>query len=353
MSETPEKQPNRVQIWLSELRLPFVTASIVPIILGTAIAWGVAGIFLWDVFLLTLIGGTFIHLGANVANDYWDYRQGSDNINVEYIRPFTGGSRMIQKGLLSPRAVLAGSIVLFSIGTAFGLYLILTRSFLVLILGLLGIFLGYFYSAPPFKFVSRGIGEIVIGICFGILLTLGAFLTQVQHFAWEPVIMALPIALLVSAILYINEFADLKADRDAGKYTLVVRLGRRRAANLYVAVLLLVYLIVIFAVLFNITSWYSLLILSTIPLSLTGAFYALRFYEQPMSMIPANVSTILNHLLTGITLSLAYLYLGLSPIFSSEIILLTTIITMIIVFLFTTLFSHRLHKQAQAMMKAS
>lgn len=338
---------------MGELRLPFTTASIVPIILGTAIAWGVTGIFLWDVFLLTLIGGVCIHLGANVANDYWDYRQGSDNINIEYIRPFTGGSRMIQKGLLSPRAVLAGSIALSSIGAIIGLYLTITRGLLVLVLGFLGIFLGFFYTAPPLKFVSRGIGEIVIGVCFGILLTFGAFYTQVQLFAWEPIIMALPVALLVSAILYINEFADFKADRDSEKYTLVVRLGRRRAAFLYVAILLLVYLIVGFSVLFNITTWFSLLLLSTIPLSLIGARYTLKFYEQPMAMIPANVSTILNHLLTGITLSVAYIYLGLSLIFSFELILLAVITTMIIVFLFTALFSRRLHKQAQAMMKAS
>ncbi|MFX1510316.1 MAG: 1,4-dihydroxy-2-naphthoate octaprenyltransferase [Promethearchaeota archaeon] len=353
MSEFQEEEPSKTKIWLGELRLPFATASVVPILLGTAIAWGVTGIFLWDVFILTLIGGVFIHLGANVANDYWDYRLGSDNINIEYIRPFTGGSRMIQKGLLSPKAVLAGSIVLSSIGAIIGLYLTITRGLLVLVLGFLGVFLGFFYTAPPFKFVSRGIGEIVIGICFGIFLTLGAFFTQTQFFTWEPIIMALPVAFLVSAILYINEFADFKADRDSGKGTLVVRLGRQRAAILYVAILLLVYLVVIFAILFNITTWYSILVLSTIPLSLIGARYTLKFYEQPKAMIPANVSTILNHLLTGITLSLAYLYLGLSMIFAFELILLAVITTMVIVFLFTALFSQRLHKQAQAMMQAS
>ncbi|MFX1564379.1 MAG: 1,4-dihydroxy-2-naphthoate octaprenyltransferase [Promethearchaeota archaeon] len=353
MSEDLKENPSKAKIWLEELRLPFVTASIVPILLGTAIAWGTTGIFLWDVFLLTLIGGVFIHLGANVANDYWDFRQGSDNINVEYIRPFTGGSRMIQKTLLSPRAVLAGSIMLFSSGAVIGLYLTITRGLLVLILGILGVFFGFFYTAPPIKFVSRGIGEIVIGICFGIFLTLGAFYTQTQLFSWEPVIMALPVAFLVSAILYINEFADFKADRDSGKYTLVVRLGRHHAAILYVALLLLIYLVVVFAVLFNITSWYSFLVLSTIPLSFIGGLYTLRFFDQPLAMIPANVSTILNHLLTGITLSLAYLYLGLSSILSPQIILLTALITGVISFLFTSLFSRRLHKQAQIKMLAS
>ncbi|MFW9984496.1 MAG: 1,4-dihydroxy-2-naphthoate octaprenyltransferase [Candidatus Odinarchaeota archaeon] len=349
MPENQEKRPGKAHIWLGELRLPFSTASIVPLLLGTAIAWAVTGVFLWDVFLLTLIGGVCIHLGANVANDYWDYRQGSDNINVDYIRPFTGGSRMIQKGLLSPREVLAGSIVIFSIGAIIGLYLTFTRGLFILILGILGIFLAFFYTAPPFKFVSRGIGELVIGICFGIFLTLGAFFTQAQILAWEPVIMSLPIALLVSGILYINEFADFIADRDAGKHTLVVRLGRKRASKLFVTLLILVYLIVIAAVIFNVTNRYSLIIFSTIPLSIIGIRYALKEYDHPLAMIPANVSTILNHLLTGITLTLAYIYFGLNIVFTSGLILPVVIVTGILCFAFAVLFSWRIHKQAQAM----
>lgn len=353
MPQNEEPHPNKARVWLGELRLPFTTASIIPILLGTAIAWGVTGIFLWDVFLLTLMGGVFIHLGANVANDYWDFRQGSDNINVEYIRPFTGGSRMIQKGLLSPRAVLIGSLVLFSIGAIIGIYLAFTRGFLVLILGLLGVFLAFFYTAPPIKFVSRGIGEIVIGICFGIFLTFGAFYTQSQYFAWEPVIMALPLSLLVSGILYINEFADYNADKESGKYTLVVRLGRHGAARLFLAILILVYLIVTLAVFFNITNWFSLIVFSTIPLSILGAYYTLKWFNQPMAMIPANVSTIFNHLLTGITLAIAYICFRLSLIFSSNVILIVVIVIGFVLFLGTLFFARRVHKQAQAMMQSS
>ncbi len=349
MPETQEKRPSKAQIWLGELRLPFTTASIVPLLLGTAIAWAMTGIFLWDIFLLTVIGGVCIHLGANVANDFWDFRQGSDNINVEYIRPFTGGSRMIQQNLLSPREVLAGSIVFFSIGAIIGLYLTFTRGFFILILGLLGIFLAFFYTAPPFKFVSRGIGEIIIGICFGIFLTIGAFFTQAQIIVWEPIVVSLPIALLVSGILYINEFADFTADRDAGKHTLVVRLGRKRASKLYVALLVLVYLIVVFAVLLRFTNSFSLIVFSTLPLSILGARYAIKEYNKPMAMIPANVSTILNHLITGITLTLAYVFFGLSIYLTPHLILLVVVISGILGFIITALISWRIHRQAKAM----
>ena len=349
MREINENRPSKARVWIRELRLPFTTASIVPIIFGTAIAWGTTGFFLWDVFLLTLLGGVSIHLGANVVNDYWDYHQGSDNINIEFIRPFTGGSRMIQEGLLSPRAVLAGSIIIFSIGAIIGIYLTFTRGFFILILGLLGIFLAFFYTAPPFKFVSRGVGEIIIGICFGIFLTLGAFFTQAQIIALEPIIVSLPIALLVSGILYINEFADFNADRDAGKHTLVVRLGRKRASKLYVALLVLVYLIVVFAVLLRFTNSFSLIVFSTIPLGILGARYALKECNNPMAMISANVSTILNHLITGITLTLAYVFFGLSIFLTSHLILPVVAVAGILGFIISALISWRIHRQAKAM----
>ncbi len=351
LSEILQSRPSKARIWFWELRLPFATASIVPILLGTTIAWALTGILLWDVFLLTLIGGVCVHLGANVANDYWDYRNGTDNINVEFIRPFTGGSRMIQKGLLSPREVITGSMILLSFASIIGLYLMAIRGLLVLILGLLGIFFGFFYSSPPIKFVSRGVGEIIIGICFGIFLTLGAFYTQSQFFAWEPVIVALPISFLISLVLYINEFADYNADKAAGKYTLVVRLGRKRASQLYAIILVFCYLIPSIAVLMKITNWYTLIAFSTLPLSILGAYYALSAYDRPIEMIPANVSTILNHLLTGITLLLAYLFLGLSFLFTPMVILPFVVLTGIIGSIGTTLFALRLHKQSQARQK--
>lgn len=353
MSEIRQSQPGKARIWFWELRLPFATASIVPILLGTTIAWALTGIFLWDVFLLTLIGGVCVHLGANVANDYWDYRNGTDNINVEFIRPFTGGSRMIQKGLLTPREVITGSIILLSFAGIIGLYLTVIRGLLVLVLGILGIFFGFFYSSPPIKFVSRGVGEVIIGVCFGIFLTLGAFYTQSQFFAWEPIIVALPISLLISLVLYINEFADYNADKAAGKYTLVVRLGRKRASQLYTIILVVCHLIPGLAALLKIANLYILIAFSTLPLSIIGAYYALSAYDRPMEMIPANVSTILNHLLTGITLLLAYLFLGLSFLFTPNVILPILVLSGIFTFSATTVFALRLHKQSQARQKGN
>jgi hypothetical protein len=101
---------NKVKIWITEIRAPFFTATVVPILLGAVIAWARADTFHWGYFLLTMAGGLLLHIGANVANDYFDHLSGADEMNVEFVRPFTGGSRMIQEGLLTPKAVLTGAL---------------------------------------------------------------------------------------------------------------------------------------------------------------------------------------------------------------------------------------------------
>ncbi|MGD9382376.1 MAG: prenyltransferase, partial [Candidatus Thorarchaeota archaeon] len=170
----PEK-PSKLKIWMLEMRLPFLTASITPVLLGTAMAWGMHGVFLWDIFLLTLVVGVCLHLGSNISNDYFDHVSTTDDINVEYVRPFTGGSRMIQLGWLSPREVLAGSFVAFGIAVVIGLYLAFSRDMLLLAFGIVGAASGFFYTAPPFRFVSRGYGEAFIGLNFGVLMVLGSY----------------------------------------------------------------------------------------------------------------------------------------------------------------------------------
>ncbi len=310
-NETSLTKPSKMRIWLAEMRAPFLTGAIVPVILGTCVAWASSGVFLPDFFLLTLIAGIFVHIGSNIANDYYDHQSGTDDMNVEFVRPFTGGSRMIQRGWMSPREVFAEAIIFFVLGGGIGLYLAYTRGIEVLILGIIGIGSGFFYTAPPFRFVSRGYGEVFIGLNFGVLMTLGAYFVQTQVLAWEAVFPSLPIAILITAVLYINEFPDHDADRDAGKRTIVVRMGRERAGKGYVVLMASVYLSILIPIIFNLTSWYTLLGLATIPAAVMGSQYALTHYDHHLMLIPAYASTVFNHLFTGLFLALSYLLLGL------------------------------------------
>ena len=310
---TAHVRPNKAKLWIAEMRAPFLTAAIVPIILGTAAAWSITGAFDWFLFVLTLVAGMSIHIGSNVANDYHDHMSGADDINVDFVRPFTGGSRMIQNGLMTPREVLAESIFFYALGSILGIYLALARGWIILLLGLIGLISGYFYTAPPLRLVSRGIGEVFIGLNFGILMTLGAYYVQTQQLPLSIAILALPVALLISGVLYINEFPDYDADKAAGKYTLVVRLGKKRAALGYIALMITVYLSILIPPLFGFTSLYSLVAIASVPLGIVGAKTAISNYESSLGLIPAYASTVMNHLFTGLFLAAGYILETVTP----------------------------------------
>lgn len=140
---------NKALLWVKAARPKFFTATIVPIMLGAAIAWNHTGKFNWTLFWLTLIGGIFIHAGLNFGNDYYDDKSRNDVVN-RTPTPFSGGSRMIQKKIFTASEVCVASLICFAIGSAIGLYLNFTlKGNAILILGIIGVFLAYFYTAPP------------------------------------------------------------------------------------------------------------------------------------------------------------------------------------------------------------
>ncbi len=298
---------SKKKTWLAEVRAPFFTATIVPILLGATIAWARTGTFHLGLFLLTLLGGLLLHTGTNVANDYFDHRSGTDDVNVEFVRPFTGGSRMIQSGLLTPREVLWGALAAFALACVVGLYLAYVRGPLIIVLGIFGIFCGFFYTAPPFNLASKGIGEFFIGLNFGVLMTLGSFFVQSGYLAWEPVVAAIPVGLLIAGVLYINEFQDAPADGSVGKDHLVVRLGRKKAALGYLMLIVATYAVIVLAALLRITSPFTLIALATLPVAIRAVGVARAHYDEYLQLVPANAATVFIHLLTGLLLSAGYL----------------------------------------------
>ncbi|TFG12313.1 1,4-dihydroxy-2-naphthoate octaprenyltransferase [Candidatus Thorarchaeota archaeon] len=300
---------SKILAWKAQLRAPFLTASGLPIILGTSVALALHGIVLWDVFFLAIVAGLCLHLGANSTNDYFDHTEegsGSDDINVNLVRPFTGGSRMLQKGVLLPKEVLAGSLLFFMVGSLIGLYLVYSRGLFILVLGLIGAGSGFFYSAPPFRFVNRGIGELVIGLNFGVLTTFGGYYVQTLDFNPEPIFASIPLATLIAGILFINEFPDYNADKGAGKRTLVVRLGRKKASRFYAILMVFLYTYTLIAGFLQLISITSLITFSTLPIAVFATRHTLQNYESPQDISPANASAVVLHLLFGIGLSIAY-----------------------------------------------
>jgi len=310
MSKADNPMLRKAQNWFIELRAPFLTATLVSIILGTAIAWTRNSSFNSVFFALALAGGLCAHLGTNIANDYFDHKSRNDEVNKEFVRPFSGGSRTIQQGLLTPKEVLGGSLLFFTVATSIGAYLILMNRPLVLALVLVGLVSGFFYTAPPLAWASKGIGEAIVGINFGALMTLGAYYVQTQTLLLEPIVASTPISLLILAVLYINEFPDYTADKAVGKKTLVVRLGRGKAVLGYAAIVFSAYLSVFLSVLLGITPLYTLLALIPLPLAAESVQHALKFHSEPFKLVPSNASTIVLHLVTSLLLSLGYFLQG-------------------------------------------
>ncbi|TFF92460.1 prenyltransferase [Candidatus Thorarchaeota archaeon] len=339
------REVSKARAWLQEVKLGILPASIVPIFIGTAVAFGLQGVFHLDLFLLTLAAGIFLHWGADVTNDYFDHTEGltgSDDVNVEFIRPYSGGSRTIQQGLLTPREVAIGAIVCYAVAGVIGIYLVIRLGWVILGLGLIGAFFGLFYSTPPIRLVKRGIGELVIGVVFGFLMVVGAYYVQVQtpiplqwpliipfQVFFEPAFVSVPASILIALVLYINEFPDYVADRDAGKRTFVVRLGRRLASRGYALFMAFVYASIVIMVLLNLIRVESLLGLATLPLGVLGISTTLRHYDESQKLAPANWATITGQLFTGVFLALGYVLRGFSV--SWEITLLVGVVLFIVI----------------------
>jgi 1,4-dihydroxy-2-naphthoate octaprenyltransferase len=296
----------KISFWAAVSRAPFFTGSALPVGLGAAAAWYQSGQFHLGLFALTLVGAVLIHAGANITNDYYDHLSGADDINPNYCTPLFGGSRMIQQGLMTPRATLIAGVACLGAAAAIGIILTWLRGWPVLALGVIGILSGFFYTAPPFKLGYRGWGELAIALDFGVLMVAGAQYVQAQEITAVGLAASAPIALLIMQILYVNQFPDAPADAQAGKRHLVVRMGPARARFGVPAVFVVTYASIVAAVAYALAPAWCLLGLLSAPLAVGASAVILQYYGQPKRLVPASAMTIGAHALTGILLILGY-----------------------------------------------
>lgn len=298
-------------LFVNAVRLPFLTATMVPVLIGAAIAYydlGTAGGFDWGLFGLTLLGVALFHLGTNTANDYFDHRSGADEANFTPT-PFSGGSRVIQRGLVDPRTMAVFALSFYVLGTFVGLtlvYLLWPAGITILWLGLAGFLLGFLYTAPPARLAHRGVGELAVAVGFGPLIVLGAYFVQTGTFSNGALLASIPIGALIAAVLYINEFPDKEGDARVGKRTLIVRLPDRAAVIGYHALLTVAYGTILVGVILESFPVYTLAALLTVPLAAKASIILNRNYRFPYRLIPANAFTILVHLTTGILFFFGY-----------------------------------------------
>ena len=294
--------------YIRALRAPFLSGSLVPVIIGTC--YGVVeGHFLFIPFLITLIGVGGLHLGANILNDYYDAK-GSDPVNIR-LTPFSGGSRVIQDGEVKPIAMLAMSIFFFIIGLAAGIWLAFNDRPLVLLLGALGFFAGWSYSSPPLQLMSRGWGEPVIFFAFGPLVTLGSYYVMAGSLSLGAFALGIPQGFLITGVIWINQFPDYQADKEAGKKNLVVRLGLSLSRYLYCLIMIMSYVSIILLVRPGGFHYLIMLAFISFPLALKAMIITWKKYLLFERLIPAQALTIQTIIGQGILLSISLLVIRL------------------------------------------
>lgn len=298
--------------WVVIMRLPFLSATLVPIFVGAAIAKFAGYPIQWGWLALTALGGSLLQIGTNTSNDYFDHISGTDEINYNYSnKGLNGGGRGIQMGLISPEGMLKLAIVTFGLSALVGIPLIVKAGYSILWLGLIGFLSGLFYTAPPFKFSSRkGLGELLIGLNFGPLMVAGSALVQTGTLLPEAFLIGIPIGLLIAAVVYVNEFPDHDSDKQSGKNTLIVVFGPEKARAGYVSLVVGAFLSIIALVLSEKLPQETLI-------SLLAAYFGFRaiqtLYKHYNSRLlePANWGTIIMHTVTGLLL---FIGLWIAPV---------------------------------------
>ena len=305
--ETPA--PSRWALFVNATRLPFLTATLVPVLLGAVIAWDDGFVFNLGLFLLTLLGASLFHLGTNVMNDYFDHTSGVDEANLTPT-PFSGGSRLVQRGLVEPRSLRNLAWGFYAGGTLVGLLLLALTGPGLLIFGLAGFLLGFLYTAPPIRLIHRGLGEIAVGLGFGPVMLLGAYWVQTQQLSAAAWYVSIPVGILIAAVLYINEIPDRMWDEKAGKRTLVTRVSPEVSITGYATLIGAAYLSILVGVALGVMPVATLLGLLTIPM-VWRAYKALRrHHAYAYRLIPANATTVFAHLYTGLLLTAGYVVTG-------------------------------------------
>lgn len=299
-------KPRLSRFWtfFTATRMPFLTATLVPVMLGAVVAraHGFTG---WWLVVLALVGASCIHLGLNVLNDVFDADSGADDANVTPT-PFSGGSRVIQHGIVSQRAMWAAAAGFFVVGSGIGVGLAVTRGIEILWLGLAGVFLSIFYTAPPFKLVYRGLGDIAVAAGFGPIMLLGTYFVVAQRFTAEAILVSIPVAVLIMLVLYVNQIPDRHGDAAAGKRTVAVRLSQDAIVTGYALFAGGAFAVIVGGVAAGVLTAWTLLALA--PAALIPRIHrGLRdHYDEPYELMGAMGLNIGLHALTGLVLILAY-----------------------------------------------
>lgn len=274
-------------------------ASTVPMLIATALAFNKDKSVDWGWVLLALAGIYLIEIGKNAVNEFVDYWTGVDRyVAADKRNPFSGGKKTIVDGKLSMLETAIIAFITLALAFFIGLYIALAREPNVFWIGMIGGFLAVFYSLPPFKFNYNGLGEAAVGLTFGPLVMTGMYVMLTGELDANAAFIGLPLAFLIIAVLWINQYPDYEADMQGGKRNWLVRIGKKRGITVYALLYTGAY-ISIAAIAFASGNYFWLLGLITIPIAVQSVRIAARNMDNLPQFLAANARTIMIYQLTG------------------------------------------------------
>jgi len=288
--------------YLAITRMPFSSASILPIFVVAAYFYSVGlDSFSFLNLAICVFGVLFAHLSTNMFNDYFDNIDGTDDGNSDYFQQVSGGSRAVELGLISIEKTKTFAVILLLLALSFGVYTIFNAHpenvLPIFLIASIGLFLGYYYTAPPLRLVSRGgLGELAIFLAFGPLLVLGAAfavtsysLLASEHF-FNIILIGTPIGLLTTNILLINEFPDRESDMSTGKNHIVAVLGKKNSRYVYLFILSLVA-IMTFYLAFEVTSFLFIPLILVVFYGFKICLHLFKYFDS-RALVTANWDSI-------------------------------------------------------------
>lgn len=298
---------NTFQQYVKATRPSFLSITLIAYLLGYSInqttSYSIGGV-------LGLIVALLAHAAGNVINDFHDSVNGSDVANTERIYPFTGGSRMIQDGVFTDQQIRHVAIALFCISILLGIYVAYTNSINLMFVGMLGIFLAWAYSAPPFKLMSRGlIGELSITLAWTLVVIGAAILSESPQISHSGLLTYIAIGLSygfsVTNILFVNQIPDITADLSAKKHTLAATTQAKHLWFYYLCFNLLTYSTLLAGHLFGMVNGIHLIALLIIPLHLYVTYLLINSPHQKSTIKRAIILTIIGTHIYGATLAMS------------------------------------------------
>lgn len=290
-----------LKVWLRAVRIRFLLASVISVCLGLAInGWQNKTIDI-GFAALTFVGVAALHASVDLLNDYWDYKRQIDTDTQR--TKFSGGTGVLPEGLLKPQQVYRAGMLMLIIGSAVGAFFIFERGITIAVILGFAIVSIYFYST---RIVDSGLGEVFVAVK-GSMIVLGTYFVQSSHITSEPVIAGIVSGVLSSTVLFVNSFPDYDADKKHGRKTLVIVLGKHKAATAVWAFPGIIYGIILAGVVSGIFPALSLITLATIPMAIRSAISLKKNYQDVEGLVPVMQGFVTYSRITGALFVISFL----------------------------------------------